>query len=181
MNLLHDIPITTDNFETISCIVEIPKDTNTKYEYDDKLEVFELTRCLVSSLKYPINYGFIPQTLALDNDALDVLVFNHDPIDRGSLVKCRPLGILEFEDNGEIDNKVLAVPHWSPIDKYSKLSDIEDPHLKIYKHFFRIYKLDRSSTSKVGDWQNGAEALNTIKRSHERWEFKRGGPCCDKA
>lgn len=170
MNLLHDIPITDDGFKTISCIVEIPKDTNTKYEYNENLEVFELTRCLVSSLKYPINYGFITQTIALDNDPLDVLIFNHDPIDRGSLVKCRPLGILEFEDEGEIDNKLLAVPHWSPIDRYSKLSDIEGSHLKIYKHFFRIYKLDRSASTKVGEWQNGSEAFETIRQSHERWK-----------
>ena len=94
MNLVDDIPNTTDDFEHVNCIIEIPKGTNTKYEYNEKLNIFELTRCLVSSLQYPINYGFIPRTIALDNDPLDVLVFNHDPIDRGTLVSCRILGML---------------------------------------------------------------------------------------
>ena len=152
MNLVDDIPITVDDFEHVSCIVEIPKDTNTKYEYNERLNIFELDRCLVSSLQYPINYGFIPQTLALDNDPLDVLIFNHDPIDRGSLVRCRVMGVLGFEDGGEIDNKIIAVPHWSPREKYKNLRDIESAHLKIYRQFFKIYKIDRNSETKVGDW-----------------------------
>ena len=78
MNLVNDISITEDDFEHVSCIVEIPKGANTKYEYNDKYNIFELERCSASSLSYPINYGFISQTFALDNDPLDVLVFNHD-------------------------------------------------------------------------------------------------------
>ena len=169
MNLVNDIPITVDDFEHLSCIVEIPKDTNTKYEYNERLNIFELERCLVSSLNYPINYGFIPQTLALDNDPLDVLVFNHDPIDRASLVRCRVLGVLGFEDNGEIDNKIIAVPHLSPSDKYKKLNDIESSHLKIYRQFFKTYKLDRNSETKVGEWKGSVNAIKTVKDSHRRW------------
>ena len=90
-NLVNDIPITKDDFEHISCIVEIPKGTNTKYEYNEEYNIFELERCLVSSLQYPVNYGFISQTFALDNDPLDVLIFNHDPIDRGSLVRWKKI------------------------------------------------------------------------------------------
>ena len=78
MNLVNDIPTTQDDYEHINCIVEIPKGTNTKYEYDENLNVFKLDRCLVSSLQYPINYGFVPQTVALDDDPLDVLIFKHD-------------------------------------------------------------------------------------------------------
>ena len=169
MNLVNDIPITSDDYEHVNCIVEIPKGTNTKYEYDEILNVFKLERCLVSSLQYPINYGFIPQTIALDNDPLDVLVFNHDPIDRGTLVSCRVLGMLGFEDGGEIDNKLIAVPHWSPKDKYSKLHDIESSHLKIFRQFFKIYKVDRKTDTKVGDWKSSSFAIKTLKDSHERW------------
>ena len=169
MNLVNDICCTKDNYNHVNCIIEIPKGTNTKYEYNEKLNIFELTRCLVSSLQYPINYGFIPQTIALDNDPLDVLVFNHDPIDRGTLVSCRVLGMLGFEDNGEIDNKIIAVPHWSSKEKYNKLHDIEQEHLKIYRQFFKIYKLDRQSETKVGDWKSSNIALKTVKESYERW------------
>jgi len=169
VNLVNDIPITVDDFEHVSCIVEIPKDTNTKYEYNERLNIFELDRCLVSSLQYPINYGFITQTLALDNDPLDVLIFNHDPIDRASLVRCRVMGVLGFEDGGKIDNKVIAVPHWSPQEKYSKLGDIESSHLKIFRQFFKIYKIDRNSETKVGEWRCANTALKTVKESHRRW------------
>lgn len=169
MHLVNDIPTTHDNYDHVNCIIEIPKGTNTKYEYDENLNVFKLERCLVSSLKYPINYGFIPQTIALDNDPLDVLVFNHDPIDRGTLVSCRVLGMLGFEDDGEIDNKLIAVPHWSPKDKYSKLHDIESSHLKIFRQFFKIYKVDRKTDTKVGDWKSLTFAMKALKDSHERW------------
>jgi len=169
MHLVNDIPATHDDYDHVNCIIEIPKGTNTKYEYDENLNVFKLERCLVSSLQYPINYGFIPQTIALDNDPLDVLVFNHDPIDRGTLVSCRVLGMLGFEDGGEIDNKLIAVPHWSPKDKYSKLHDIESSHLKIFRQFFKIYKVDRKTDTKVGDWKSSSFAMKTLKDSHERW------------
>ena len=121
MNLVNDIPITDDDFDNISCVVEIPKGTNTKYEYNEKYNIFELERCLVSSLQYPINYGFVTQTYALDNDPLDVLIFNHDPIDRGSLVKCRPLGVLDFVDNEEIDYKSMKVAELKEILKEKEL------------------------------------------------------------
>ena len=170
MNLVNDIPITDDDYNHVNCIIEIPKGTNTKYEYDENLNIFKLDRCLVSSLQYPINYGFIPQTIALDDDPLDVLVFNHDPIDRGSMVSCRVLGVLGFVDGGKIDNKVIAVPHWSPIERYKTVNDIESSHLKIYRQFFKIYKIDRDSDTKVENWKSYDSAIEITKSSHERWK-----------
>jgi len=169
MNLVNDIPITTDEYTHVNCIVEIPKGTNTKYEYDENLNIFKLDRCLVSSLQYPINYGFIPQTIALDDDPLDVLVFNHDPIDRGVMVSCRVLGVLGFIDGGKIDNKLIAVPHWSPKEKYKTLSDIEPEHLKIFREFFKIYKIDRNSETAVGKWVGKQKAHMALKDAHKRW------------
>ena len=174
MNLVDDIPPTTDDFKHVNCIIEIPKGTNTKYEYDESLNIFKLDRCLVSSLQYPINYGFIPQTIALDNDPLDVLVFNHDPIDRGVLVSCRVLGVLGFIDGGEVDNKLIAVPDWSPKEKYKTLSDIETEHLKIFRQFFKIYKIDRKSSTEVGQWQGKPKAMNILQDAHKRWREKGG-------
>tara|TARA_Y100001963_G_scaffold121440_1_gene170059 strand:+ start:117 stop:698 length:582 start_codon:yes stop_codon:yes gene_type:complete len=174
MNLVDDIPPTTDDFEHVNCIIEIPKGTNTKYEYDENLNIFKLDRCLVSSLQYPINYGFIPQTIALDDDPLDVLVFNHDPIDRGVMVSCRVLGVLGFIDGGKIDNKLIAVPHWSPKEKYKTLSDIESEHLKIFREFFKIYKIDRNSSTEVGKWVGKQKANQALKDAHKRWRQKGG-------
>ena len=174
MNLVDDIPTTTDDFEHVNCIIEIPKGTNTKYEYDENLNIFKLDRCLVSSLQYPINYGFIPRTIALDNDPLDVLVFNHDPIDRGVLVSCRVLGVLGFIDGGKVDNKLIAVPDWSPKEKYKTLADIEPEHLKIFRQFFKIYKIDRKSCTEVGQWQGKPKAMKILQDAHKRWR-QRGG------
>ena len=174
MNLVDDIPTTHDNFDHVNCIIEIPKGTNTKYEYDENLNIFKLDRCLVSSLQYPINYGFIPQTFALDDDPLDVLVFNHDPIDRGVLVSCRVLGVLGFVDGGKIDNKLIAVPDWSPKEKYKTLGDIEPEHLKIFREFFKIYKIDRSSETEVGKWAGKQKANKILKEANQRWR-RQGG------
>ena len=170
MNLVNDIPITKDSYDHVNCIIEIPKGTNTKYEYDENLNVFKLDRCLVSSLQYPINYGFVPQTVALDDDPLDVLIFNHDPIEMGCMVSCRILGVLGFVDGGQVDNKIIAVPHWSPVEKYKTVYDIEASHLKIYRQFFKIYKIDRDSETKVGDWRSKNVALQITKDSHNRWQ-----------
>ena len=149
---------------------------HTKYEYNEEYNIFELERCLVSSLQYPVNYGFISQTFALDNDPLDVLIFNHDPIDRGSLVKCRVLGVLDFVDDNEIDYKIIAVPHWVPKSRYPRLSSIEPEHLKIFKQFFRIYKLDSASTVKVGEWKNGKKASTITMQAHQRWILRKTEP-----
>jgi len=173
MNYNDDIPLSFDNGKTVNAIVEIPKGVNTKYEYDPVHQCFMLSRCLVSSLHYPINYGFIPQTVAEDGDALDILVYNHDPIQTGIVVKCRPLGILKFVDEGVQDDKILAVPDYSPVDKYNSLSDIEEAHLKIYKHFFRIYKEDIGRDVQVGEWQNGSKAQLKIEAAYKAW--KEGG------
>ena len=94
---------------------------------------------------------------------------HHDPIDRGSLVSCRILGVLGFIDGGEIDNKVIAVPHWSPIEKYKTIHDIEAAHLKIYRQFFKIYKIDRNADTKVGDWKSKSSAMEITKNSNLIW------------
>ena len=169
MNYRDDIPMSFDKGETVNAVVEIPKGVNTKYEYNPVHRCFVLSRCLVSSLHYPINYGFIPQTIAEDGDALDILIYNHDPIQTGVVVKCRPLGILKFVDEGVQDDKILAVPDYSPVDKYETLSDIEESHLKIYKHFFRIYKEDINGDVKLGDWHNGKKATSVVTSAHERY------------
>ena len=170
MNYRDDIPLSFDDGSTINAVVEIPKGVTTKYEYDPTLQCFILSRCLISSLHYPINYGFIPQTIAEDGDALDILVHNHDPIQMGAVVRCRPLGILKFIDNQVQDDKILAVPDYSPIEKYNSLSDIEEAHLKIYKHFFRIYKQDIKGDVEVGEWQNGTEAQSKIHAAYKAYK-----------
>ena len=107
MNLVDDIPTTGDDFEHVNCIIEIPKGTNTKYEYDEKLNIFKLDRCLVSSLQYPINYGFIPRTIALDNDPLDVVELGAGPCTTGQVYSVKPICAFATIDDGMFFSSML--------------------------------------------------------------------------
>src|SRR4030081_897206 len=106
------------------CIVEIPKGSRNKYEYDPELGAIKLDRYLMPSVVYPADYGFIPETLALDGDALDVLVCLSEPTFPGCMVPVRPIGLFEMEDEKGIDDTVLCVPLNDP--GWSALNDVED-------------------------------------------------------
>src|SRR4051812_40993819 len=108
MNLLHDIDPGTK--EEMNVIIEIPKGSQNKYEIDKETGLIKLDRANYSSAAYPIDYGFVPQTLWDDGDALDVVVLTTFPLFPGVLVKVRPIAILEMTDGGEDDYKVIGVP-----------------------------------------------------------------------
>lgn len=159
---LYDIPTHKNSPEYINAIIEIPRETSAKYEYDKDLEIFRLDRCLQSAMVYPGNYGFIPNTLAADGDPLDVIVFNRTPIQRGTLVECKVLGSLNMEDDGTKDYKILAVPtcHYR---EYDSLTDIDDLFLDVTKNFFEHYKDLDSKNVTVGKWHGKARAQDIIR------------------
>src|ERR1700682_2627804 len=111
---LYDIDPGPDCPEVVRMIVEIPKNSSNKYEYDGKLHVFRLDRALYSPLHYPGDYGFIPGTLSLDRDPLDVLTLVDEASYPGVLIAVRPVGMLEMVDQDEQDQKILAVPNRNP-------------------------------------------------------------------
>ena len=94
--------------KVINAIVEIPKDTSAKYEYNADLDTFQLDRCLPSSMKYPCSYGFVPSTLAEDDDPLDILIYNNVPIERGTIVECNVIGALDMGMSRADFNKATA-------------------------------------------------------------------------
>ena len=159
---LYEVPTHVSSPEIINAIIEIPRETSAKYEYDKDLEIFRLDRCLQSAMVYPGNYGFIPNTLAADGDPLDVIVFNRTPIQRGTLVECKVLGSLNMEDDGTKDYKILAVPtcHYR---EYNSLADIDDLFLDVTKNFFEHYKDLNSTSVKVGKWHGKARAQEIIR------------------
>lgn len=159
---LYNIPTHKNSPELINAVIEIPRGTSAKYEYDKELSIFRLDRCLQSAMVYPANYGFIPNTLAADGDPLDVVVFNRTPIQRGTLVECKVLGSLNMEDNGAKDYKILAVPT-SHYRAYDTLSDIEDLFLDVTRNFFEHYKDLNQTTVKVGKWHGKQRAHEIIK------------------
>src|SRR5437588_4724128 len=147
MNYL-EIPTGETYPEIVNAIIEIPLQSSNKFEYDKKLHVFRLDRTLHSPVHYPDDYGFIPSTLGLDNDPLDVLVLVEAPSFPGCLMEVRPIGVLEMVDQGKKDEKILAVAESDPL--YRDVKDFSQtfPHKsREIEHFFSIYKvLERKNT-----------------------------------
>ncbi len=164
---LYDIPIHPESPRIVNAIIEIPKDTNIKYEYDPLLNIFKLDRTLCSAMTYPASYGFIPNTIADDDDPLDIIVFNAAPIKTGCLVECKVIGVLDMVDSGQKDWKVLGVPT-SHIKEYNDLSDIDPIFLKIAKNFFSHYKdLDKKEVE-VNQWHEKNFARKIVDESVKR-------------
>lgn len=168
MNLLH-LPL-SKNKGTYNSIVEIPKDTNAKYEYNVDLGVLELSRCLISSMRYPANYGFIPQTLSSDGDPLDVLIYNSVSLQSLSLVEIRPIGALHTIDNGVDDYKILGIPVYNP-NKYENINDVDSVFLEVCSDFFRHYKNNDVKKNQVivKNWIDRESSLNIINKCHNAY------------
>lgn len=167
-NLLH-IPIGDQFPNIVNSIVEIPKDTNAKYEYDINLGLLRLDRCLISSMRYPASYGFVPQTISDDGDPLDMLIYNTVPIQSLALVEVRPIGALHMIDNGVDDYKVLGIPVYNP-NHYNKLSDLEPLFLEVVEDFFEHYKNNdkkKKGTVKVNGWVDMDITMSLIHKSHD--------------
>lgn len=169
-NYLH-LPLGESQPDEINVIVEIPEKSRNKYEYEKSLDIFRLDRALHSAIHYPGDYGFAPQTLALDGDPLDVLVLVIEPTFPGCLVTARPIGLLEMTDGGKEDDKVLAVPVGEPsfeeIYNYSQIF----PHLlRKVSHFFETYKALEGKETRVGAWHDAAYARRIIAEAHERFK-----------
>lgn len=147
----------------IEVIVEIPRGSRNKYEYDDRRGLIRLDRVLFSSVHYPTDYGFIPDTLAPDGDHLDVLILCEEPTFPGCLVPARVIGVLRMVDERGDDDKILAVPIGDPrFDHVHDLADISPHWLSEIANFFATYKrLERKETRMVG-WGSAAEAVLVI-------------------
>lgn len=156
--------------QTIDALIEIPEGSRNKYEYDRKSGRIYLNRMLFSSIRYPTNYGLIPETLALDGDELDILVVTSEPVFPGCYVVCRPIGGLEMWDEQEPDEKILAVPVAEPRWQSVTSRDQLPAHMLLeIEHFFERYKeLERKETE-IGRWHDADWAFDIIKRSQERF------------
>ena len=137
---IKDLPFGT--LEEFNVVVEIPKGSQDKYEYDEKLDVIKLDRVLYGSERFPFNYGFIPETRALDGDHADAVLLTTNPINPGIVVVARAIGFMEMIDGGDIDNKIICVPTTDP--RFVDVKSLEDlsAHLpKEIQNFFETYKL----------------------------------------
>ena len=161
---------TSSNMLSFSVMVEIPKGSRNKYEYDKEKKCIRFDRMLFSSVHYPSDYGFIPDTLALDGDPLDVLVLVAESTFPGCIVDVKPVGLFDMWDEKGHDEKVLCVPIHDPLWNYIEDLDQVPQHLlKEIEHFFSIYKDLEMKTVRVEGWKNRTAAIQVINESRERF------------
>ena len=156
----------------IITVVEIPKWSTLKIEWNRKKATFELDRVEPSIFAKPTNYGFIPKTLDEDGDELDTLLITNDPVPTGVVVEAKVLGILNFEDDGEADHKVICVPadDRNTDNALNSIDDLHDRFKQKIEHHFTHYKdLKKPGSTKVLGWGNVEDAKAVIKECQKRW------------
>ena len=170
--LIKNIKIGKDVPNVVNVIVENPANAlPVKYELDKESGALFVDRFLATPMHYPLNYGFIPNTLSGDGDPIDVLVLSEYPVTYGAVIPCKPIGVLLMEDEKGEDEKVLAVPSEkmnSEYSKYNEISDIPEVILKKVEHFFEHYKdLEKGKWVKVAGYKDSKEAKNKILEAVE--------------
>ncbi len=171
---LHEMDAGPDCPEIVRMIVEIPKNSANKYEFDTELGVFRLDRPLYSPMHYPGDYGFIPGTLAEDGDPMDVLAMVDEPSFTGCLIEVRPIGLLDMSDENGVDQKILAVPEANP--RYEEIHTIDQirPHVRReIEHFFTIYKELEGKRTELRGWRGPKEARDIIVFTRQRFLDRR--------
>jgi len=149
--------------------IEIPQGSRNKYEYDHTAGSIRLDRVLHSSVHYPADYGFLPNTLSNDGDPLDVLVLVYEPTFPGCIVPVRPIGVLHMRDDKGEDEKILAVPMGDP--RFDDIFDLNDLHghwLLEIENFFATYKLLEEKDTDLLGWDNAEAARRMIEEAHQR-------------
>ncbi len=153
----------------IEAVVEIPRGSRNKYEFDHERGIFRLDRVLYSSVHYPTDYGFIPGTLSLDGDPLDVLIVVDEPTFPGCYVRARPVGTLIMIDEKGEDEKILAVPYDDPrFNQATRLADLAVHWQLEIAAFFRTYKELQGVQTEVRDWHDVDEAWKIIAAARAR-------------
>lgn len=149
----------------INVLIEIPAQSKNKYEYDKVLQAFALDRVLYSSVQYPYDYGFIPNTLADDGDPLDGMVIMDQPTFPGCVITARPIGMLEMIDAGDRDEKILCVPDKDP--RYAQvksLKDIAEHRLDEIAEFFRTYKNLEKKVTEILGWKDIEDVMPLVEK-----------------
>jgi inorganic pyrophosphatase len=163
-----------ENPEKINAVIEIPFGSNIKYEIDKDSGAVVVDRVLYSAMFYPANYGFVSNTLAEDGDPADILVLNEYPVQAGSVIKCRLIGVLVMEDEAGMDEKLLAVPVTKIDPTFENINSIDDlpkATLAKIKNFFETYKmLEPNKWVKVKDFKGKEEATAILQTAIDKFQ-----------
>ena len=167
---INAIPVGDDVPHSVNVIIEVPSGGEpVKYEFDKESGALFVDRILHTPMRYPANYGFIPHTLCDDGDALDALVIARSPFLPGCVVRCRPIAVLQLEDEHGGDEKLVCVPDDKTFPYYSNVAEKEDLPDIVFaqiEHFFTHYKdLEPEKWVRVGKWGGAAEARDMVIRA----------------
>jgi len=163
--------MSSEDITSFDVLIEIPKGSRNKYEYDFALKKIRYDRMIFSSMMYPADYGFVPETLALDGDPLDVLVLVTEATFPGCVMEVKPIGVFHMTDEKGPDEKVICVPVSDPV--WNKINDLNElnPHLiKEIEHFFKVYKDLEKKKVDVGGWGEQQEAKEIVAKCIQRFK-----------
>jgi inorganic pyrophosphatase len=156
--------------EPLHCLVEVPKGSRNKYKWDPQLRAIKLDRFLFSSIVYPTDYGFIPDTVGFDGRPLDAMVVVSAPTFPGCVIPVRPIALFRVSDDGERDDKLLCVQEHDPAwEETESLADISEQLRAEIEHFWSIYKLPEGRTTELHGWEDRDVALELLDESRRRF------------
>lgn len=170
-NPWHNVNIGDRTPDFVNGITEIPKNTRAKYELDKESGLLIMDRVLYSSMYYPANYGFIPKTYCDDNDPLDIIVLSQISIVPLCIVSAKVIGVMRMVDNGELDDKIIAVAENDmSVSHINDISELPEHFFREIKNFFEDYKKLENKTVQIKDFQNATVAKEIIKQSQLDYE-----------
>ena len=169
----HDLPIGNNAPDEITGVVEIPKGGKVKYELDKDSGLLKVDRVLYSSVMYPANYGFIPQTLGDDGDPLDILALMQEPVLPLAALRLRPVGMMKMVDQGQDDEKIICVHLDDPeYNEYTDIAQLQHHRLAELRRFFQDYKALENKEVLVQDFFGPIEAKKTVSAAAKLYREK---------
>jgi inorganic pyrophosphatase len=172
VNLWKNVPVGDKPPEVLNMVIEVTSNSRDKYEYSTNLEAFVLDRIIPSSVIFPVEYGFVPQTLFEDGDPLDIMALSFEPLEVGAIARVRVIGALIIEDEKGIDPKILSVlVNDARFEGYKDFSDVHRHELKEIEEFFETYKrLEPHKWTKIKGWKNAAEAMEIVDHAMRNYQ-----------
>jgi inorganic pyrophosphatase len=172
LNYWRDIPLGEKPPKLLNAVIEVVSGSRDKYEYKSEWDAFVLDRIIPSSVVFPVEYGFVPQTWYDDEDPLDIMVLSYEPLEVGCIVRVRVIGALIIEDEKGVDSKILSV--LADDARFEGIRDIEDIHrhrLREIQEFFETYKrLEPHKWVKIKEWKNAEAAQEIVQYSAKQYE-----------
>jgi inorganic pyrophosphatase len=171
LNLWRELPVGDKPPELLNMVIEVTTGSRDKYEYNFDWEAFVLDRIIPSSVVFPVEYGFVPQTWFDDNDPLDIMALSYEPLEVGCILKVRVIGALIIEDEEGLDAKILSVPvNDARFEGYKRITDVHKHKRREIQEFFETYKrLEPHKWAKAREWKDAEEAMEIVNYAMERF------------